>query len=689
MKKKILALAAAIVVVGCGEQARQSNNAAADTKQTDSQTHLALNSGIDTSGMNKSVAASADMFRHTNGLWVEQNEIPADKARWGTFNVLIDSSRAQIRAIIEEAAKTGGSEDAQKIASLYSSYMDEAALDTLGLEPLKAELERIDQLANLKQVVEYWARAAVVSGGTPINYWVYADEKDPSVNVVYFSQSGLGLPNRDYYLDQDEKSQQTRQRYNEYLETLMQLGQLKGNVAKVFDLETEIAKQHWDKVKNRDSDLTYNKVAAKELGQWMQALGDSAWKEFLGKAGVAGQENYFVNQPSYLKSLAEITNTTSLDTWKLYFKLQLLDQFASKLNKGFADAHFDFHSRYLNGVEEREARWKSGVNVLNDSLGELLGKEYVAKHFPPAAKVRMKSLVNNLLAAYRESIKKLDWMGEDTKLQALDKLNKFRTKIGYPDSWRDYSALALSADDLVGNLIRVAEFDQQFMLNDLGKPVDRERWHMSPQTVNAYFNPVMNEIVFPAAILRPPFFDLNADDAVNYGAIGGVIGHEIGHGFDDQGAKYDGDGRLRNWWTENDLKQFQARTKKLVDQYNKFEVLPDVFVNGELTIGENIGDLGGLSIAYKAYQMTLNGQPSKVLDGFTGEQRVFLGWTQAWRSKARDEYLRKQVKTDPHSPAIFRVNGVMPNIDEFYQAFDVKPGDKMYLPPEDRVKIWK
>jgi len=688
MNKTLLLMAAALAVAGCDKQpaidtAGQGQTTAAKVSQ------VAKGSGIDVSGMDKTVAAATDMFQYTNGQWVNDNQIPADKARWGTFNVLAETSRKQMKVIIENASQNGGSTGAEQIANLYNSYMDLDKVEELGLKPLAAQFGAIDQLSNVAEVVSFWADSNIIGGASPVSFWVYADQKNPNTNVVYVSQGGLGLPDRDYYFDQEDKAKQTRQRYTEYLARLQQLAGLNGDVAKVMALETAIAKEHWTKVKNRDSDLTYNKVATTDLDQWMASLGDGAWQNFLSAADVAGQASYFVYQPSYFKALGDIANASDLATWKLYLKLHLLDGFAPTLNKDMVDARFEFRSAYLNGVEKQQPRWKLAVNVLNNSLGELLGQEYVAKHFPPEAKQRMKILVDNLLAAYSESIKNLDWMGAETKIAAQDKLDKFRTKIGYPDKWRDYSALQLAADDLVGNMMRAAKFEHDFMINDLGKPVDRERWHMSPQQVNAYFNPVMNEIVFPAAILQPPFFDLNADDAVNYGAIGGVIGHEIGHGFDDQGAKYDGDGRLRNWWTEQDLKQFEARTKKLIEQYNRFEVLPGVHVNGELTIGENIGDLGGLSIAYKAYKMSLQGSTSSNIDGFTGEQRVFLGWTQAWRSNARDEYLIKQVKTDPHSPAIFRVNGVMPNIDEFYQAFDVKPGDKMYLPPEERVKIWK
>lgn len=684
MKQKLLVCAVALAVSACsGPQ----NTAEAETKPAKSEVAV-QNSGIDVAGMDRSVKASDDMFRHTNGHWVDSHKIPDDKSRWGTFNVLAETSRKQIRAIIEDASKNADSPSGQQIANLYNSYMDEETVNSLAMQPLMAEFSVIDQLGSKGDVVRYWARAGEMTDRAPAGFWVYADKKDPSTNVVYLSQDGLGMPDRDYYFDDTEKGKTTRAKYQSYLQQLAEIGELKGDTSKVYKLEETLANKHWTKVENRDSEKTYNKVDAAELDKWMAGAGKEAWNDFLTTAGVGGQESYVVEQPSYFKSLGEALNDSDLATWKLYFKLHLMDSYGAEMHQELADARFDFRSRHLYGVKEPSARWKRAVGALNENMGELLGQEYVARHFPPEAKARMLVLVNNLIAAYEESISKLEWMSEETKIAAKDKLSKFRTKIGYPDKWRDYSALVLKDGELVANLQRARSFEHDFMIDQLGKPVDRERWDMSPQTVNAYFNPILNEIVFPAAILQPPFFNLKADDAVNYGAIGGVIGHEIGHGFDDQGARYDGDGYLRNWWTDEDLKQFKSRTKKLIDQYSKFEALPGEFVNGELTIGENIGDLGGLSIAYKAYKMSLEGKPSPSIDGFSGEQRVFLGWAQAWRSKARDEYLSTQVKTDPHSPALFRVNGVMPNVEAFYEAFDVKPGDKLYLAPEDRVTIW-
>lgn len=688
MKRKLLVCAIALAATACsGPQSGTNNNVAKADADAQMQ-QAAVQSGIGISGMDTTVDAADDMFRHTNGHWLDNHQIPDDKSRWGTFNLLAETSKKQIRAIIEDVSKQADSASGQQIASLYNSYMNEKLVNELGMKPLEVEFSAIDQLQNKADVLKYFARAGVMTDRAPAAFWVYADKKDPSTNVVYLVQDGLGLPDRDYYFDDTEKAKKTQTEYQKYLQALRDIGGLKGDTAKVYDLEKAIAEHHWTKVENRDSEKTYNRLSNEEINGWMSDIGVDAWQGFLKEAGVAGQKEYIVYQPSYLQAMPKIVKETDMATWKLYFKLHLMDSYGSEMHKPLFDARFAFRSAHLYGVKEPSARWKRAVSALNNNLGELLGQEYVARHFPPEAKARMKSLVDNLIAAYGVSIDNLDWMGAETKIAARDKLSKFRTKIGYPDKWRDYSVLSLKADDLVGNLQRANQFEHDDMIDQLGKPVDRERWGMSPQTVNAYFNPILNEIVFPAAILQPPFFNLAADDAVNYGAIGGVIGHEIGHGFDDQGSRYDGDGYLRNWWTDEDLAKFKERTKKLVDQYNKFEPLPGEHVNGELTIGENIGDLGGLSIAYKAYKATLNGKASPVIDGFTGEQRVFLGWSQAWRSKARDEYLSKQLKTDPHSPALYRVNGVMPNIDAFYEAFNVKPGDGMYLPPEDRVSIW-
>ncbi len=688
MKPLVVALLAASVLIAC----KQQNTS--DTEDTSKPVSNAetpapeLPSGIQVAGMDTKVRPQDDFFSYMNGAWVANTDIPADKSRWGSFNVLRDNSQEQIKAIVDDIASTPASAGAQQIANLFNSFMAEEQINKLGLQPLEPELTAINAISSQDDVVHYFARAYLKGGSAPLAFWVDADQKDPDTNIVYFYQSGLGLPDRDYYFDDSDKGKEIRAKYLSYISTLLTLANIENAddaARQIVELETAIAKHHWTKVENRDQEKTYNKMSATEL----RALApEFAWDTYLNAQHIDNVSHVIVSQPSYFEQLDDLLSGSDIATWKTYFRFHLLDTYASYLSQPFADARFEFRNRQLRGQQEPAARWKRGVDVLNDNLGELLGQQYVQRHFPPQAKTRMLELVENLKRAYAQSIEQLDWMGEETRQAALDKLGKFTTKIGYPDKWRDYSALELKADDLVGNLMRANQFEFNEMIDKLDKPVDRGEWGMTPQTVNAYYNPVLNEIVFPAAILQPPFFDMNADDAVNYGGIGGVIGHEIGHGFDDQGSKSDGDGKLRNWWTEQDLQQFQQRTGRLSEQYSQYEPLPGEFVNGDFTLGENIGDLGGLSIALKAYKLSLNGKPSPTIDGFTGEQRVFLGWAQVWRTKQRDEFTSQQVKTDPHSPPWYRVNGVVRNINDFYSAFDVKPGDKLYLPPEERVKIW-
>lgn len=645
-------------------------------------------SGIDLSAMDTKVRAQDNFFDYVNGTWVANTPIPGDKTRWGAFDMLREKSQKDVRAIIDDVAKAPSGADEQKIADFYNSFMNEAAAEQAGLTPLQDELRYIDQLKTSDAVLLNFAHAFATGYDSPFNPWVDADSKDPSSNIIQFYQSGLGLGERDYYFDKSEAGQDILKKYRSYIAQLLSMSGDKNaepHSTAIIALETKLAEHQWTKEDNRNAEKTYNKYSLAELKKLMSGY---PWDAYFAELNIPAQQEVIIYEPSYFSALPKVVPSIKLETWKAYFRFQLLDAYADYMGKDFVDAKFNFRQKQLAGQAEIAPRWKRGVDTLNNSLGELLGKLYVEREFPPAAKARMVHLVDNLKAAYGESIKKLEWMSADTKQAALTKLDHFTTKIGYPDKWRDYSALQISADKLLQNMRNSHQFDVAFMLNKLGKPVDRSEWGMTPQTVNAYYNPVMNEIVFPAAILQPPFFDMNADDAVNYGAIGAVIGHEIGHGFDDQGAKYDGDGKLRDWWTAEDLKKFEARTGKLVAQYNKFSPLPNQFVNGQFTLGENIGDLGGLSIAVKAYKLSLMGKKGPVIDGFSGEQRVFMGWAQVWRSKAKDETTARLLKIDPHSPAIYRVNGVVPNIDDFYKAFDVKPGDAMYLPPDQRVKIW-
>ncbi|WP_374041137.1 M13 family metallopeptidase [Massilia sp. MS-15] len=650
-------------------------------------------SGVDTQYIDTSVRPQDDFFTYLNGKWLKETEIPGDKASWGTFMKLRDDVTPQIKAIIEAAqadksAKAGS--ETRKIGDLYASYMDEARREALGTKPLNGELQKIRTLKDKKGLPALVGHLSKIGVSTPYGIYVSQDMRKSSEHVVYISQSGLGMPDRDYYLKQDDaKLAEVRAKYLTHVEKTLALAGEKNAAAQakaIVDFETELAKVQWTRVENRDPVKRYNKMSVAELGKLAPGYD---WQAALGAAGIGNKvDTIIVNQPSYFQGLNEVLAKTELSTLKSYFEWQLLREYSPLLSKAFVDQSFSFYGTALSGVSEQAPLWKRGVGAVESAMGEAVGKLYVKDHFPAERKARMEELVKNLIVAYGQSIDKLEWMSPDTKKEARAKLAKFTPKIGYPDKWRDYSKLSIKRDDLVGNAMRTATFRYNYQLNKLGKPVDRTEWGMTPQTVNAYYRSTTNEIVFPAAILQPPFFDMRADDAVNYGAIGAVIGHEIGHGFDDKGSQSDGDGNLRDWWTDADRAAFKSRTDKLVKQFNGFSPLPGYNVNGELTLGENIGDNAGLSIAYKAYKLSLHGQPAPVIDGLTGDQRFFMGFGQVWRSKMREAQQINQVKTDPHSPGQFRANGTVMNMPEFYEAFGVKPGDKMYLAPQDRVLIW-
>mgnify|MGYP000061792591 FL=1 len=650
-----------------------------------------LKSGIELSNVDQSIRPQDDFYRYVNGTWLDKTEIPADKSSYGSFTALRDKARLDVLEIIEEMSKRENLEpgsDEQKVRDLYRSFMNTEKIDTLGIEPMKGDLRRIDMINNPEELASYFVESVKLSTSSPFGFWIDNDSKQPTKYSVYFTQSGLGLPDRSYYLDQNEKSEDIRLAYLEHLQAMFSLADLQDPKIKantVMKLETAIANIHWTNVERRDRDKTYNKLNTQEL---KKLIPNFNWDLYLKEAGIAVEKDFIVRELSYFQNLSDLLAATDLEDWKVYFKWTLLNSAAGILGKEFDEQNFSFYGKKLYGTPEQEVRWKRGVNSVNQILGESVGKIYVRRHFKPEAKVRMLELVENLREAYRVAIIDLDWMGEETKKEALTKLAKFTPKIGYPDKWRDYSKLKIDPNDLVGNFRRASQFYYQRGIDKLGKPIDKTEWHMNPQTVNAYYSPVMNEIVFPAAILQPPFFNLEADDAVNYGGIGGVIGHEMGHGFDDQGSKSDGDGVLRNWWTESDLIEFKTRTNQLVNQYNKFEPLPGEFINGQLTLGENIGDLGGLTIAHRAYKISLQNRESKKIDEFTGEQRFFMGWAQVWAYKYRDEALRNQLLTNPHSPASYRCNGVLRNMPEFVSAYELKAADEMYLDPVKRVKIW-
>ncbi len=650
-----------------------------------------LKSGIDTANIDPSVRPQDDFYRHIDGRWLARTEIPADKAVYGAFTELADRAEADLRAIIESAAadtaRPAGSVT-QQVGDLFKSFMDEARVDQLAAGPARAQLQKIDAITTLEGIAAESGSLSTISAGGPINAGISTDAKDPSTTLLHLAQGGTALPDRDYYLQNAPNFVDVRAKYQTFLQTIFTLAgrpNAAADAKAVLAFETELARLQWTRVESRDAVKTYNKLAFADLSREMPGFSWAAWARAQGLDRVT---NVIVMQPSFFKGFGALAASTPLPTLKAWLAAQYLTAAAPYLSKPFVDAGFEFFSRTLSGQPTPRERWKRAVTLVNNQVGMAVGKLFVEKRFSSEAKARMDRLVANLIEAYRQSITTLEWMTPDTKRQALDKLAKFRPKIGYPEKWRDYAGLVIRPDDLLGNVERAERFESEFQIATLGKPVDRTEWLMTPQTVNAYYTSRMNEIVFPAAILQAPFFDLTADDAVNYGGIGAVIGHEIGHGFDDQGSRYDGNGMLRDWWTEADAAEFKKRTATLIAQYNAAEPLPGVHVNGEFTLGENIGDLGGLSIAYKAYKISLAGRPSPRIDGMTGEQRLFAGWAQIWRSKYREAEQRRRILADPHAPPMFRVNIPVSNIDAFYEAFDVGQGDKMYRAPGDRVQIW-
>jgi predicted metalloendopeptidase len=580
--------------------------------------------------------------------------------------------------------------DEQKIGDLYLSFMAEDRIEALGSQPLAADFARIGAMRSKRRIPALIAYFNRIGANAPYDIDVRQDARDSTRYAVNLGQSGLGLPDRDYYLKRDDvRLRDVLEKYRAHIERMLTLAGMKdaaGQARRIVALETRLAQVHWTKVDNRDPVKTYNRVELAKLDSLTEGY---HWRSYLATAAVAGKVDYVViNQPSYFSAFSRLLRTTPLATWKSYFAWHLLSSHAHLLNRALADEDFAFKGTVLSGIPQQKPRWKRAINLEEQAIGEALGKLYVARHFPPAYKLRMEQLVGNLLDAYRIGIDDLDWMSPATKAAAQAKLAAFTPKIGYPSRWRDYGALTIVKDDLVGNVRRANEFEYRRNIDKLGRPIDRAEWGMTPQTVNAYYSPAMNEIVFPAAILQPPFFNMAADDAVNYGAIGAVIGHEISHGFDDQGAKYDGAGNLRDWWSPADHEKFKAKTSRLVEQYGAYSPVAGYRVNGELTLGENIADNAGLAIAYKAYRLSLAGREAPIIDGLTGDQRFYIGFGQAWRVKMREQEAIRRVKTDPHSPAQFRANGTVVNQASYYSAFDVGKDDKMYLPPDRRVAIW-
>ncbi|WP_440876607.1 M13 family metallopeptidase [Thalassotalea sp. PLHSN55] len=651
----------------------------------------ALVSGIEKANMDMSVRPQDNFYRYINGGWLNATEIPGDKTAVGSFYDLRDDADDAVKAIIEElAGQTNLVEgsDEQKVADLFRSFMNSEARNQAGTTPIQFIFDDINQLKNKDQLASFFGKYQAAGVNNPLAFYINVDAKDSSRYATHIWQSGLGLPDRDYYFNEAERFVNMREGYLAHIENMFNLAGVKDGKAAaetILAMETELAGYHWTRVQSRDSEKRYNKF---QVSQLAELAGDFNWSAYLDAQGVAKQKDIIINQPDFIEGFGKVFAKSSLADWQTYLTFHTLSAYAVYLTEEIDNENFDFYSKQLNGRQEQRPQWKRGVSVVNNNLGEVIGKIYVGRHFKPEAKTRMSQLVENLRSAYGASIDELEWMGTDTKAAAHVKLAAFTPKIGYPDKWQDYSKLTISADDLVGNIVRSGMVGHHKEVEKLGGPIQDWEWGMTPQTVNAYYNPTVNEIVFPAAILQPPFFNMAADDAVNYGGIGAVIGHEMGHGFDDQGSKYDADGNLRNWWTEQDLAEFAKRTQILVEQYAGYEVFEGLHVNGELTLGENIGDLSGVTIAYKAYKASLNGQEAPIIDGLTGDQRFFMGYAQIWRSKFVEKAMRNRVATDPHSPGEFRALGSLSNMNEFYQAFDVKEGDAMYIAPEKRVKIW-
>lgn len=649
-------------------------------------------SGILTDDLDPDTRAQDDLFRHVNGRWIATTEIPEDKARWGSFYVLAEAAEKAVREIIDESQEAEPGTEARKVGDLFKSFLDEDRVEALGAEPIKLLLRTVDDVTSVTALLETVGRFELQGVSGFAQLFVDNDPGNPERYIVFLEQAGLGLPDESYY--REEKFDSVRTAYQGYLETVFGLAgfdDAAGRAGRVFALETAIASHHWDNVATRESEKTYNLLSWSDAAALAETEGAdlSVWRDAVGApAGVF--DEIVVRQPSFVTGLATLLTEEHLDEWRDWLRFQIIRSFAAYLSSGFVKANFEFYGKTLTGTPVQRARWKRGVSLVEGAMGEAVGRIYVDRHFAKEAKTTMDVLVANLVEAYRQSITGLSWMTDETRARALDKLDKFTPKIGFPVKWRDYSKLEVDAGDLVGNIRATAVFGFDRELGKIGKPIDRDEWFMTPQTINAYYNPGFNEIVFPAAILQFPFFDAGRDAAANYGAIGAVIGHEIGHGFDDQGSKYDGDGRLTDWWTPADREAFEVLTKSLIAQYDALEPAqtPGHHVNGALTIGENIGDLGGLSIAWKAYLISLDGEEPPVIDGLTGAQRFFLSWAQAWQMKIRDEEAIRLMSIDPHSPNEFRCNQIVRNIDEFYSAFDVAETDALWLPASERVTIW-
>jgi putative endopeptidase len=649
-------------------------------------------SGVYLQNLDRSVRPQDDFYRYVNGQWLTTTSIPSDRSNYGAFSLLEEGAERNLHEILQEASRAQAplGSDAQKAGDYYASFMDEATVEARGLEPLAGELARIAALASKRDVAGYVGHAQRLGVPQPFAYFVAIDEKNSSEYVSTVYQTGLGMPDRDYYLSDDARLKGVREKYQAYVRELLAAAgtpDAAKAAGKIFEIEMQLARASWTRVQNRDAEKTYNRYDMAALSKLMPSWD---WSALLAGANVPAAQvrSVIVAQPSYFEALDQVLATVPVADWRMYFRYKLLHAYAPSLSSKFVQLHFDFTQRTVSGIQEIKPRWKRAVDTVEGSIGDLVGKMYVERHFKPEAKQRIDALVSNMMAAYSQGIDQLEWMSPATKQKAHAKLALISRKIGYPERWRDFSQLEVRRDDLIGNELRAAAVAFDRDPAKLGGPIDKTEWLMTPQTVNAYYNPPANEIVFPAAILQPPFFNVEADDAVNYGAIGAVIGHEISHGFDDQGRRYDGSGNLSDWWASQDSAEFTRRAQLLGAQYSALSPIPGQHVNGDLTMGENIADLAGLTMAYRAYRLSLDGKQAAVLDGFSGDQRFFIGWAQGWARKYREDELRKRLLTDPHSPSEYRTNAVVVNMAAFEAAFDVKPGDRMYRAPADRVKIW-
>lgn len=645
---------------------------------------------LDLSGRDTAISPAQDFFLYANGNWLKNTKIPASQTGWGSFYIVRDQALANMKTILDscEALKSPvkGS-PAQQIGDLYAVALDSVAIDSAGISPLANDLKQIASIKNVSDLLAVITAEYKNSDGALFSFYVSPDDKNSNIERPHFDQGGLGLPNKNYYFKTDSASKNIRDAYVNYITKILSLS---GNntaskdASGILALETKLAAASKTPVELRDPQANYHLLTAKEMDK---TTPDINWQNLLQQFNVH-EDTLQVGQPEFYKALSGLLKSTPIPVWKNYVAFHLISSYASWLSKPFADARFDFYNKLLNGQQEPEARWKRACSLVNGTLGDALGKLYVARYFPPSAKAYMENLVNNLQETYRQRIQQADWMSDSTKAKAIDKLNAFTKKIGYPDHWKDYSSIDINRSSLIGDLRRIGQWQYNYDINKLGKPTDKSEWGMTPPTVNAYYDPSFNEIVFPAGILQPPFYFQHGDDAVNYGAIGAVIGHEMTHGFDDQGSQYDKDGNLKNWWTTEDRARFNAHADQIVKQYDNYVVLDSVHVNGKLTEGENIADNGGLAIAYAAFQKTPEAHKDTVIDGYTPDQRFFLAWAQVWRVKDRPQRLLWRINNDPHSPEEYRVNGPVSNMTAFYQAFSIKPANKMYRPDSVRVKIW-